>query len=161
MKIPPKNKEHALSDPTFRWIERLATLMDSKFKIPGTGMTFGLDPILNLIPFAGNSITVVISGLLVMNMYRYGVSGKVIVKMIGNIAIDALVGAIPILGNIFDFFFKANNRNVRLLKSHYQEGKHQGSGKGIIIISLVVLLLLLAGIIYLGILLLGYIIDLF
>jgi hypothetical protein len=150
----PHTKPHALKSRSFGFIDTVAEWMDSKFTLPGTRFKFGLDPILNLIPFAGNGITVLISGLLVLNMYKYGVSGKVIVKMIGNIALDALIGAIPILGNIFDFYYKANDRNVRLLKEHYEEGKHQGSGLGIIIVGIILILLVLAGIIYLSFLLL-------
>ena len=71
--------------------------------------------------------------MLVMTMARHGASGKVVALMLVNIALDTLIGSIPVLGNIFDFFFKANQRNVRLLTRHYEEGKYQGSGKGIII----------------------------
>lgn len=156
-----KNKSYALNDSTFDWIKYITNLMDSKFKIPGTSFRFGLDPILNLIPFAGNGITVVISFLLVILMYRYGVSGKVVVKMVGNIAIDGLVGAIPVIGNLFDFYFKSNTRNINLLQAHYGEGKHQGTGLSIIIISLIILFSILGLIIYAGVKLMEYLIGLF
>ncbi len=155
------DKSHALNDSTFRWIESITRLMDTRFSIPGTSFRFGLDPILNLVPFAGNGITVIISFLLVILMYRYGVSGKVIVKMVGNIAIDGLVGAIPVLGNLFDFYFKSNTRNIKLLKDHYQEGRHQGSGLGIILTAIIIIFAVLGLIIYGGILLLNYLIGLF
>ncbi len=154
------DKTHALKDKTFEWIESIARLMDTQFTLPGTGFRFGLDPLINLIPFAGNGITVIISFLLVIVMYRYGVSGKVIVKMIGNVAIDGLIGAIPVIGNIFDFYFKSNTRNIALLKAHYGEGKHQGSGLGIIITAFLIMMLLLGLIVYAGILLLSYLIGL-
>lgn len=71
------------------------------------------------------------SGALVLTMVRHGASGQLAARMLGNIAIDALVGAIPFLGDLFDVAFKANVKNVELLKEHYDEGKHSGSGWGI------------------------------
>ena len=133
--------------PDFKWIDKISNLLDSKFKIPGTRFRFGLDPILGLFPGVGDMTTFTISSMLIVTMAKKGVSEKVIVLMILNVVIDTIFGAIPILGNVYDFFFKANERNVRLLKKHYQEGKYQGSGKGIIIftlISLVVIFFVLA-----------------
>ncbi len=61
-----------------------------------------------------------------------------------NIILDAVVGGIPLIGSLFDFVYKANDKNIRLLKNHYHEGKHQGSGKGILItITIVTILILL------------------
>lgn len=156
----PTDKSHALNDKTFEWIESIARLMDTQYKLPGTRFRFGLDPILNLIPFAGNGITVIISFLLVILMNRYGVSGKVVVKMIGNIAIDGLIGAIPVLGNLFDFYYKSNTRNVQLLKDHYGEGKHQGTGLGIILGTFLIMVGVLIGIVWAGIRMLQYFIEL-
>lgn len=146
-----KTKPEALDDSTFKWIDRMARLMDDEFSIPGTRFRFGLDPLLNLVPFAGNGFTVLVSALLVIAMHKFGVSGKVVVKMMGNIAIDGIIGAIPLIGNIFDFYYKSNTKNVELLKSHYAEGKHQGSGLGLIIITLLIILGVLGLIIYAGI----------
>lgn len=123
--------------------------MDSKFRIPGTGLHFGLDPIITFIPAAGDVVTVFISAMLVYQMNKHGVSRKVLIKMMINILIDGLIGAIPVLGIFFDLAYKANNRNVKLLKEHYQEAKHMGSGNGIIIGFLLLTFLLVGGIIYL------------
>jgi hypothetical protein len=119
--------------PELEWVDKIAWLMDSQFRVPGTKFRFGLDPILGLIPFAGDLASYGISAVVVMAMARHGVSGKVVILMIGNVLLDAIIGSIPILGNIFDFAYKANNRNISLLKKHYQEGKYQGSGRKIII----------------------------
>ncbi|UII20979.1 DUF4112 domain-containing protein [Fulvivirga ligni] len=128
-------------------IESIANLLDSKFTIPGTKIRFGLDPILSLFPVAGDLITFLISGMLVWHMSNHGASQKVVVKMVRNIALDTLIGAIPIVGTVFDVFYRSNNKNVKLLKEYYEEGKHQGSGKGIIttwlIIGSIVLLIVL------------------
>ncbi len=124
--------------------------MDSKFRVPGTNFRFGLDPILGLFPLAGDVAAYTISSILVLAMARHGASGKVIMMMIGNILLDATLGSIPVLGNIFDFIYKANNRNIRLLKKHYHEGKYQGSGLkiliGVFLVLFAFLILLLYGI---------------
>jgi hypothetical protein len=125
-----------------RWLERTAHLLDSQFQIPGTKFKFGLDPILGLIPVLGDASTLIISAIMVLYMAKYGVSGKVLVMMVLNIVLDAVVGGIPVLGSIFDFVYKANDKNMRLLKEHYHEGKHQGSGMWIIITILVVFITL-------------------
>jgi len=89
------------------------------------------------------------SSILVLAMIRHGASGRVTALMTINVLIDTLIGGIPIVGNVFDFFFQANNRNLRLLKRHHLEGKYQGSAKKVLIITAVVMLLLLMSIIYL------------
>jgi len=116
--------------PKLHWAERVSYLMDEKFRIPGTNFRFGLDPILNLIPILGDISGFVVSIVLVLTMTRYGLSRKVTILMFLNIILDSTIGAIPIIGQIFDFAYKSNSRNVRLLKEYYEEGKHQGSGKG-------------------------------
>ena len=65
-----------------------------------------------------------------------------------NILLDATIGAIPLVGQIFDFYFKANARNMKLMREHYLEDKHQGSGKNIIVWVLIILFILLIGLIY-------------
>jgi hypothetical protein len=65
----------------------------------------------------------VISGGLVLAMFRHGVSGSLLLRMVGNMALDALVGAIPIVGDLFDVAYKANRRNLKLLLKHHQQGK--------------------------------------
>ncbi|MFZ4261415.1 DUF4112 domain-containing protein [Sphingobacterium sp. HJSM2_6] len=131
----------------FLWVERLSNLLDSRFRIGN--FRFGLDPILNFIPFAGQITTFFVSLCLVIVMYRNGASSKLAVKMLLNITWDALLGSIPLFGNIFDFFNKANNKNINLLKEHYYDNKHQGSAKGILLVILAVFLILITAFIYL------------
>ena len=125
-----------------RWVEWVSHLMDEQFRIPGTQFRFGLDPILNLIPVVGDLSGFAVSAALVATMAKHGASGKVLTLMILNIILDATIGAIPILGQIFDFTYKANSRNIKLLRKHYAEGKYQGSGKGVITIIIIVLILI-------------------
>jgi len=101
-----------------KWIERISVLLDSKFRVPGTKIKFGLDPIIGLVPYFGEVVSFGISGLLVLSMIRHGASGKVIVKMLGNLAVDAIAGIVPGLGDLFDVYYKANRRNYKLLEQH-------------------------------------------
>lgn len=129
-----------------KWVDYMARLMDNQFKLPGTNFRFGLDPILGLVPVAGDLASFAMSATIILTLARHGASGKLVVLMLINLAIDTVVGSVPILGSIFDFAFKANERNVRLLRRHYEEGKYQGSGKGILIgaiVGIVVVLMLL------------------
>ncbi len=119
--------------------------MDAQFKIPGTSIRFGLDGIIGLVPGVGDFISFLISGYIVSIAVNKGASGFVLARMLLNIVVDALVGAIPILGDIFDVVYKANQRNMQLLQEHYVEGKHQGSSMKVIIPVVVVLLAVLFG----------------
>lgn len=125
-----------------KWVEWVSHLMDEQFRVPGTKFRFGLDPILNLVPVVGDLSGFAVSAALVATMAKHGASGKVLALMILNIALDATIGAIPVIGQIFDFTYKANTRNIKLLRSHYTEGKFKGSGKGIIVWVLIALVLL-------------------
>ncbi|GAB2714488.1 hypothetical protein GCM10011495_38580 [Hymenobacter frigidus] len=129
------------ADERLRWVARVARLMDSQFRLPGTRFRFGLDPLLGLIPVAGDLSTLAVSGVLLLTMLRHGASGAVVVRMAFNILLDTVVGAIPILGNLFDFAYKSNERNVALLRRHYAEGHHQGSGKGLVALLLLFFLM--------------------
>ncbi|MGK7396694.1 MAG: DUF4112 domain-containing protein [Candidatus Cyclobacteriaceae bacterium M3_2C_046] len=148
-------------NPDFSFVEKVSKLMDAKYNLPGTKFKFGLDPIIGLIPFVGDSVTFAISSGLVLIMVKNGASGKVVVKMIINVLLDTIIGSIPLLGSVFDFFYKANTRNVRLLKEHYEHGKHQGSGLKIIVVTSIVLLVLFALVIYLFIQMIILLIGLF
>lgn len=141
-------KKGAAHPPSMEHFERVAKLLDSKFVIPGTGIRFGLDPILSFIPFLGDLITLIISSMLIYTMHNHGASRKVVVKMLLNAGLDTLIGAIPLVGTVFDVFYRANDKNIRLLKEHYYEGKHQGSGTDLLLIILFIALLIIAVIVY-------------
>lgn len=132
----------------FELVESLSSLLDNKFRIPGTNFRFGIDPVINLIPYLGDFIGFIMSTSLVLIMTRYGVSPKVVIKMLLNVILDTIIGGIPILGKFGDFFYKANEKNYALLKAHYLEGKHNGSGIGIIITILLVFFLVIFLIFY-------------
>lgn len=132
------------ADERLRWVERIARLMDSQYQLPGTRFRFGLDPLLGLLPVVGDLSTLAVSGALLLTMLRHGASGAVVVRMAFNILLDTIIGAIPILGNLFDFAYKSNERNVALLRRHYAEGRHRGSGKGLVALLLLGFLVVFA-----------------
>jgi len=153
---PPVNLTGCL-----KWVERISRLLDDQFQVPGTKFRFGLDPIINLLPIAGDAAGFVLSAALVLTMAKHGVSRKVLILMVLNVLIDGLIGAIPFIGQIFDFYYKSNTRNINLLKQHYEEGKHQGSGTGVLVTIFVVLVLGLILFVYLSYKIVAFIINLF
>ena len=102
-------------------LERLATLMDAALVVPGTNIRFGADAVIGLIPGAGDLVSAAISSLIVLEARRMGAPGHLVARMVGNIAIDGAVGTVPVLGDIFDVAFRANQRNVRLLRKHFEK----------------------------------------
>ncbi len=136
-----KNKRTVVeSEEVFPWLDNVSDFLDSKYRIPFTNIRFGADFLIGLIPYGGDVISLGLSGFLVMVMAKNGASGRIILKMFWNILLDALVGAIPIAGDIFDLTYRANRRNFKLLKEHYQEGKHKGNAWGAVFIVLLILL---------------------
>ena len=135
--------------PLPKELEFLAKWMDTKFRLPGTNFRFGLDGILGLIPGVGDLSTFAISGYLVLLMAKNGASGYVLARMILNIVIDAALGAIPVIGDLFDFVHKANVKNLKLMQQYYSEGRYRGSAWRVIVPVLIALGLVLAGIIWL------------
>ena len=143
------------------WIEKLSKLLDSSIRIPGTDYTIGLDPIISLIPGVGDFVSYLASATIVIGIAREGVSGKVLLKMLGNILLDLLIGMIPVLGSIFDFTFKANERNMNLIREHQEEGKHKGSGLWVILLVLGITIALIIFGFFLMIATVGFILSLF
>lgn len=109
--------------PIDQHLERIALLMDKSIRIPGTQITFGLDPVIGLFfPVAGDAIGAIVSAYIVFVSVRYGLPKIVIARMVFNIAADFVVGSIPFLGDAADFVWKVNTRNLRLLNK-YASGK--------------------------------------
>ena len=102
------------------WAEKLVRLMDDQFRVPIIGWRFGLDPIIGLIPVVGDLVSFIISLLIVKGLVTAGLPRKLIVKMIANILLDFLVGEIPVIGDIWDFFNQANRKNLKLVRKHFE-----------------------------------------
>jgi len=135
--------------PSLKKLDSLAKLMDAQFTIPGTSIKFGLDALIGLVPGAGDFTTFVVSGYMLKVLAQNGASGFVLARMVLNVLIDALFGSIPILGDIFDVAFKANQRNMKLMHEHYVEGRHRGGAWKVILPTLILLFIILAGIAWL------------
>lgn len=106
-----------VSDPAAR-ARALGRVLDSAFRIPGTGITVGLDPILGLVPGLGDLAGAVASGYIVLTAARLGAPKAVLARMLLNLGTDTLVGSVPVLGDLFDVGFRANIRNTELLDRH-------------------------------------------
>jgi|KBSMisStaDraftv2_1062788.scaffolds.fasta_scaffold527585_2 Domain of unknown function (DUF4112) len=105
------------------WLRFWADLLDSRFRIPGTDIRFGIDPILSLIPGFGDLASPIFTVVLLVQGLRQHVPRVVMVRMVVNALIDALIGVIPVAGNIGDIFWRANNLNLALLERHAQAGR--------------------------------------
>ena len=105
-----------------RRLDRLAHIMDSLLRIPGTRRTVGADAALSLVPVLGSVVGAAISGYLVYEAVRLQAPRAVILKMSRNVALDWLLGEVPLLGPVFDLFYKANEANMKLLRGHIEAG---------------------------------------
>ena len=101
-------------------LDRLARLMDERFRIPGTDRRIGLDGLIGLIPGIGDVVTGAIALYVVLEAWRLGASRLVIVRMLANLGIDVAVGSVPVVGDLFDIGWKANRRNVDMLRRHLE-----------------------------------------
>ncbi len=133
--VRPGREDRAL--PALR---KWAVLLDSAFQVPGTQMRFGIDPIIGLLPGAGDLITGFFSVMILLHSIRLRVPKVVIARMVFNSGLDLLVGVVPLLGDLFDAGFKANLRNLRLLERHaYREVKPDTSDYAFVAVCIVVL----------------------
>jgi hypothetical protein len=110
------------------WLRAYSSLLDSKFKIPFTNFTFGVDPILSVIPIFGSLAGIILALPIFYFAYHHKASHKLLTLMLKNTLIDTLIGEIPVIGAIGDVFNKSNNKNIQLIEEHFMENKHQGSG---------------------------------
>jgi hypothetical protein len=99
-------------------IGRLAHLLDSSIPIPGLGRSIGLDAVLGFIPGVGDAASAVLASYIIWEARRLGVPKRKLARMIGNMALDTTVGAIPLVGDLFDMGYKSNRRNVRIVLDH-------------------------------------------
>lgn len=136
-------------------LERLRTLsrlLDAAVRIPGTNFRFGLDPLIGLVPGIGDAVGAAFSGYIILQAARLQAPKSTLVRMVVNVVLDTVVGAIPLLGDLFDMGWKSNLRNLALLENHLQQpvAARAGSRRAILLIG-VVLLALFVGAIALGV----------
>lgn len=153
MRKPQTNPQPAVDEQTPQLapeLQLLADWMDGVFRVPGVGWRFGLDAILGFIPGIGDTATSVASLYILTAAHRYGVTRTTLLRMALNVVLDAVVGAIPFVGDIFDVYWKSNQRNVAILKRHMlavpAEQRHlQRADRWFVVLLVTVLALLLIG----------------
>ena len=114
--------------------------MDSAYRVPGTSVRFGWDPIVGLVPGAGDVATAAFAVTILYHAYRLGVPGVVLTRMTLNVLIDLAAGLVPVAGDVADIAWKSNSRNLALLERHERPGVKPTSGDWAIVLLAVVLI---------------------
>jgi hypothetical protein len=125
-------------------LRKVAQLLDSAFVIPGTAYRVGLDPILGLLPGLGDLVSPLFTIGILWQARQLAIPRIVLLRMIFNVAIDSLLGAVPVVGDLFDFAWKANNKNLALLERHAHEEHAASAGDWLFVALLIALLVLVA-----------------
>lgn len=118
-------------------VKLIAHVMDNLFQLPGSRFRFGLDPLLGLLPFYGDTIANLISAVALSQSARFGVPKIVIARMALNVFLNAVIGAVPVVGDAFSFWFKSNARNYDLLRRHARRQRESTTGDWIFVIVLI------------------------
>ncbi len=108
-------------------IDALARLFDTAFVVPGTNIRFGLDAMIGLVPGIGDAITTLMALYIVREARALGAPRLLVGRMLANVAIDGIVGAVPLVGDAFDLAWRANRRNVALLRDHLDRTERRGA----------------------------------
>ncbi len=116
-----KSHEQKPTHPSIERVRKLATLMDSALTIPLIRKKIGLDPVLSAIPGAGDVVAALIALYPVYVAYELGLSRRVMARMGINVALDVLIGLVPLAGDIADVFWKSNLRNLQILEAEYEQ----------------------------------------
>ena len=145
MTTPPARPAR-LARPELDQLRRFAWILDSQFRIPGTSFRFGMDALVGLVPGFGDFAGAIASTVFLLQGLRIGAPRAVMGRMLANVIIETLIGAIPVVGDLFDATFKANQRNLRLLERLVEapEATHQASRKFFVWMAIGMLMLLLA-----------------
>lgn len=119
--MPPQSPvDRQQIENALKRLDRLSTWLDSRYRIPGIGVRFGWDSLLGLIPVAGDIAGSLLSLYFIYEAWRIKAPSQLLIKMGGNVAVELAGGAIPILGDLFDVYWKSNRRNVVLLREHLE-----------------------------------------
>ncbi|HYF39843.1 MAG TPA: DUF4112 domain-containing protein [Gemmatimonadales bacterium] len=161
--MSPSREAPVVSTRNPRDIERLRTLtrlLDSAIQIPGTRYRIGLDAIVGVVPGIGDAVGALFSAFIVFQAARMGVSTPTLVRMMGNLALDTIVGEIPLLGDLFDAGWKANTRNLALLEGNLEQpARTRRSSRRALWLIGGALLLLLVGVIAVAIIVANLVIE--
>jgi Domain of unknown function (DUF4112) len=105
-------------ETSYRRLRHIARLLDSSIVIPVLGWRIGADAIIGLVPGIGDAAMGLVGAYLIYEAHRLGAPKSALARMIGNLVLDTAIGAIPIVGDIWDFFFRSNDRNMQILARH-------------------------------------------
>jgi hypothetical protein len=107
-------------------VEAMEQLLERSFHIPGTKIPFGLDSVVGLIPVLGDIVTAVMGAYMVWEARNLGMSRFQLIRMAANVGIDTALGAVPLVGDAFDFIWRSNSKNLRIIKKHLDK-HHPGT----------------------------------
>lgn len=127
-------------------LRNVSQLLDSAFLVPGTRYRVGLDPLLGLVPLVGDLVAPLFAVGLLWQARELGVPKVVQLRMIFNVALDSLIGMIPVAGDLFDFAWKANNKNLALLERHAYEEHRASAGDWLFVVLMMLLLVAVSAI---------------
>jgi hypothetical protein len=142
---PPLKPPLASTDPrhlSLQRLRRLSYLLDNSIPIPGIGR-IGIDPILGLVPGAGDTVSGALAAYIVWEAARLGSPRATLVQMVWNILIETILGSVPIVGDLFDATWKANARNLALLETHFNAPRAQRRSTDWVFLTLLICVLLL------------------
>ncbi|MGE5525358.1 MAG: DUF4112 domain-containing protein [Rhodospirillaceae bacterium] len=139
------------SDEVRQRLQRLAWLLDNSLPLPGLNFRIGLDALLGLIPGFGDAAGVLLSSYIVHEAWKLGVPRSVLLRMWGNIIVEGVIGAIPLLGDVFDAAWKANVRNVALLEAHMRHPRRTAAAsRALIVLLALTVLAIVVGALFVG-----------
>jgi hypothetical protein len=118
-------------------LRSLKRFLDEAFRIPGTNLRFGWDPLIGLIPWVGDALTAIFGCAIIVQAHRMRVPRIVQVRMLMNVGIDLVTGIVPVLGDAVDFFWKSNTKNFDLLERHFAEVRPATAGDWLFVVGVV------------------------
>ena len=101
-------------------LDFIARLLDTAFIVPGTNIRFGIEAVIRLMPGIGDAVASALSCVILIEAHRLGVPRAILVRMIANVLLEGTAGAVPVVGDMFDIVFRANRRNIRILRDYMQ-----------------------------------------
>jgi len=137
-------------------LRSLQRLLDDAFRVPGTSIRFGWDPLIGLMPWVGDVLTAILSCAIILQAHHMRVPRVVQLRMVMNVAIDVIVGVIPLVGDVADVFWKSNAKNFALLERHAAEAQPATATDWLFVMGIIAAVVVIAAIPLVVMYLLGY-----
>jgi NAD/NADP transhydrogenase beta subunit len=125
-------------------VKVVASVLDDAIRVPGTDIRFGIDPLVGLVPGLGDLLGGAASAYIILEAARAGAPASVLTRMALNVGIDTIVGGLPLVGDLFDFAWKSNTRNVKLLARHLEAPSRTSRASTALVVTLIAGIVLLA-----------------